>query len=87
MLNVTDHARDRLLEKLAHRKATDDQALRFIRLPSGWRLDPDQARPDDTTFTRGGRNVLLLDAATAKALSDKTLDVKDTAAGARLTLR
>jgi hypothetical protein len=76
-----------LSEKLNNRKAAEDVAMRFTRGQGGWRLRPDRTRPADTTFSHEGRDVLVLDDEVAKAMADKTLDVKDTKAGPRLTLR
>ncbi len=87
MLTVTPAARDRLLSKLNRRKAADDVAMRFTRRRNGWRLRPDQIRPDDTTVTCEGRKVLLLDAVVAKAMTTLTLDVSNTETGAKLRLR
>jgi len=87
MLIVTAAARARLLSKLERRKAADDVAMRFTRKKNGWKLGVDRARPDDTTFTHGGRNVLLLDTAVTKAMAALTLDAGASATGARLKLR
>lgn len=87
MLTVTAAARAHLLSKLDRRKAADDVAMRFTREKNGWRLRLDRARPDDTAFTHESRNVLLLDAAVAKAMAALTLDVSSTETGARLKLR
>ena len=87
MFTVTAGALDRLSRKLARKKPTQGVALRFKRTAGGWRLRLDRARPDDTAFTHEGRNVLLLDAAVAKAMAALTLDVSGTEMGARLKLR
>jgi hypothetical protein len=87
MLTVTPAARARLLSKLNRRKASDDVAMRFTRMENGWRLRLDRPRPDDTAFTHEGRNVLLLDAATAKATVCLTLDASSTETEAKLKLR
>jgi hypothetical protein len=87
MLTVTNPALDRLSRKLARKKADDDEAMRFTRRKCGWRLRLDRARPDDTAFTYEGRNVLLLDAAVAKAMAPLTLDARNTGQRARLKLR
>jgi hypothetical protein len=84
MLTVTAAALDRLSRKLAGKNANDDEAMRFTR---GWRLRLDQVRPDDMAFTHESRNVLLLDAAMAKAMAALTLDVSSAETGARLELR
>lgn len=87
MLTVTPGARERLTRKLAHKKAGEDEAMRFTRKPGGWKLSVDRARPADTAITYQGRIVLLLDKATSRAMTNATLDVKDTNAGPRLRLR
>lgn len=87
MLAVTDAAKDRLVVKLDRRKAGEGQGLRFRRTKTGWRLRLDRARPEDTTFTHAGRHVLLLDPRVAVAIADRTLDVRQTDDGPRLTLR
>jgi hypothetical protein len=86
MFTVTEAALDRLSQKLVRKKAADDMALRFMRRTGGWKLRLDRMRPADTMFTHGSRKVLLLDETVARAMSKLTLDVKDTAAGPRLTL-
>jgi hypothetical protein len=60
--------------------------MRFIRLTNGWRLRVDRPRPDDTAFAHEGRNVLLLDAAVAKAMAALKLDASSTDEGAKLKL-
>ncbi len=87
MLNVTKLALNRLSRRLAHNEAAEGVALRFTRREGGWKLGPDQARPGDVTFAHEGRNVLLLDATAAKAMTDMTLEVRKTDAGPRLRLR
>jgi len=87
MLTVTMAARDRLTLKLVRTKAAGNVAMRFKRKARGWRLRADHARPADTAITHEGRIVLLLDEVASQAMANKTLDVKDTDAGPRLTLR
>ena len=87
MLTVTLAARDRLTWKLAHKHAADDVSMRFTRQAGGWKLSLDHAGPADTAITHEGRNVLLLDKTVALAMKDKKLDVRNTDAGPRLTLR
>jgi hypothetical protein len=87
MLTVTIAALERLSQKLADKKAADDVALRFRRAAGRWRLRVDRARPHDATFAHEGRNVLLLDRATARAMTALTLMVRATEAGPRLKLR
>lgn len=87
MLTVTVAALDRLSKKLAHMKAAQDAAMRFSRGDGGWRLHLDTARPADTLFAHEDRTVLVLDEAVSEAMTDMTLDVKDTEAGPRLSLQ
>jgi len=87
MFSVTIAARNRLLRKLTHKKASEGIALRCTRRKTGWRLRLDRAHPDDTAFVHEGRNVLLADEVVSQALTNVTLDVKNTDAGPRLTLR
>ncbi|HVP13757.1 MAG TPA: hypothetical protein VMV94_21455 [Phycisphaerae bacterium] len=87
MFTVTKSALDRLSWKLAHKKAADEMAMRFAEKEGGWRLRLDCQCPDDTVFVHGGRKVLLLDRAVARAMTNRTLDTRNTAGGPRLTLR
>ena len=87
MLTITSAARARLTRKLIHKKAGEDVALRFVRREGGWTLRLDRTQPADLSFDHNGRAVLLLDQAASKAMTDKTLDVRKTQAGARLVLR
>ena len=86
MLTVTAFARDRLATKLARRKAADDVALRLTRKAGSWRLRLGRARAADTVITHEGRAVLLLGKVVSQAMTNMTLDVRDTEAGLRLTL-
>ncbi len=86
MLTVTAFARDRLASKLARRKAADDVALRFSRRAGTWRLRLGRPRPTDTVITHEGKTVLLLGKVVSQAMTNMTLDVRDTEAGPRLTL-
>lgn len=87
MLNVTNSALDRLSDRLARRAAAANVALRFTRSDGRWKLGRDLERPGDVKFAHDGRNVLLLDESAARAMTDMTLDIRDTAAGPRLRLR
>jgi hypothetical protein len=87
MLTVTLAALDRLLHKLRSGKTPEDMAMRFTRGNGGWRLRQDRRRPADTAFTYKGRAVLVLDDSVSQAMTDMTLDVRDTEAGPRLSLR
>jgi hypothetical protein len=87
MLTVTLAALDRLSQKLTSGKTPEDLAMRFTRGNGGWRLRQDRRRPADTAFTYKGRAVLVLDDSVSQAMTDMTLDVRDTEAGPRLSLR
>jgi hypothetical protein len=87
MFTVTEAALDRLSWKLANRKAADEMAMRFAEKEGGWRLRLDHQGPDDTVFAHRGRNVLLVDKAVVRTMSDRTLDARNTAGGPRLILR
>lgn len=86
MLTVTVGARERLASKLAGRKAADDIFIRFTRKAGSWRLRLGRARPADTAIVHEGKTVLLLGKVVARAVTDMTLDVKNTEEGPRLTL-
>ncbi|MCG3126715.1 MAG: hypothetical protein CHACPFDD_01568 [Phycisphaerae bacterium] len=86
MLTVTAAALERLAQKLLGREAGDGFALRFKRAEGRWRLRVGRERPDDATFTHGGRKVLLLDKSASNAMSALTLDVRQTKRGPRLRL-
>jgi len=86
LFTVTPGAKARLASKLTTKKATSAQALRFVRRPGGWQLRLDGADPADTKFTHDGRTVLLLDADVTRKMKSKTLDIRQTSGGPRLTL-
>ncbi len=86
MLTVTKVARNCLASKLAGIKAADDVAIRITRKSGIWKLRLGRARPTDMTIDHDGRTVLLLGEVVSQAMTDKTLDVRDTKRGPRLTL-
>lgn len=87
MLTVTPEALARLSQKLTHKRAATDFALRFRQTAGGWKLRVDRLRPDDAAFTHDGRRVLLLDRAAVSAADALTLTVYETEKGPRLKLR
>lgn len=87
MLKVTQAAKGRLLTKLVDKQAADDEAWRFTRKASGWKLRLDRAQPNDQTLVHEGRNVLLLDDKVYRSMAKLTLDVADAESKPRLTLR
>jgi hypothetical protein len=76
MLTVTETALDRLTQKLAHKGAQEDTALRFTRRAGGWTLRLDQESKGDTAIAHEGRTVLLLNEHVSKAMADMTLDAR-----------
>lgn len=87
MLTVTAGALDRLSTKLDRKKAEEDEAFRMTQRTGGWKLHLDRARPTDKEIKHDGRSVLLLDEAASLAMKDRTLDVRATDSGPRLSLR
>ena len=91
MLTLTNAAGAHLARKLARAEAAADVAIRFIPKEHGrkrrrWGLRLDTLHPGDETFVHDGKMVLVLDEAVSELLTEKTLDVKHSAAGPRLTL-
>jgi hypothetical protein len=84
MLTVTQTAAARLSQLLGD--SGIDRAVRIVRRERGLKLRKDHARPGDVTFAHQGRVVLLLDRRVAGSLSTRTLDVRDTTTGTRLSL-
>ena len=85
MLTITDTASARLGELLSD--SPDDEVMRIVRQDRRARMRRDQARPEDTVFTHNGRVVLVLDGAMADSLTARTLDVRQSATGPRLSLK
>jgi Fe-S cluster assembly iron-binding protein IscA len=89
MLNVTEVAGAQLAQKLADKQASGDMAVRFVRKRKGrgWAMRVDNTAANDVKFAHAGKTVLALDAKVARLLTNKTLDVRNTATGPRLLLR
>lgn len=87
MFEVTETAGGRLAKKLEKKQANDDAAMRFVRKGEGWKLRLDKPATGDVHFAHDGRTVLVLDAKAAKLLDERTLDTRESPAGARLYLR
>lgn len=84
MLSVTPTAVARLVHLLSD--FTCDYALRIIEKDGRLELKRDHRRTDDTTFADGSRVVLLVAPQVARKLSMRTLDVRETKRGIRLSL-
>ena len=89
MLTMTEAAGAHLARKLAERRASAGKAIRIVRKRTGdgWTMRVDKMGKDDVTFTHAGKTVLALNEKASRMLEDKTLDVKKTSAGPRLSLR
>ena len=85
MLTITDTASARLGEMLSD--SPGGEVMRIVRQNRRARMRRDQARPDDTVFTHQGRVVLVLDGVVADALSARTLDLRQSSTGPRLSLK
>lgn len=84
MLSVTPTAVARLVHLLSD--FTIDYAVRIIEKDGRLRLKRDHRRTDDTTFADGSRIVLLVAPQVARKLTKRTLDVRETRRGVRLSL-
>jgi hypothetical protein len=85
MLIVTNPAGARLAHLL---KTKGDAAVaRIIFRKEKFRLGVGALRPDDRTFAHQGRVVLAIDARISRFLAQHQLDVRETKAGQRLSLK
>ena len=85
MLNVTPTAVARIVHLLSD--STCDFAVRIIEKNGRLSLLRDQRRADDATFNDGNRVVLVVAPGVARKLSMRTLDVRETKRGVRLSLK
>ncbi|MCC7423457.1 MAG: hypothetical protein IT428_24540, partial [Planctomycetaceae bacterium] len=60
--------------------------VRILEKDGRLRLKRDHRRTDDTTFADGSRIVLLVAPQVARKLTKRTLDVRETRRGVRLSL-
>jgi hypothetical protein len=86
MLTLTQPAKDMLQEMLDHAQAAEGRAIRMIPDPKGFIMQVDVPREDDEKHPQSGRPLLLLGHKAAQLLEGKTLDVKPTEKGLRLSL-
>ncbi|MCC7419196.1 MAG: hypothetical protein IT428_02830 [Planctomycetaceae bacterium] len=84
MLSVTPLAITRLVHLLSD--FTCNYAVRIFERGGRLRLKRDERHADDTTFADGSRVVLLVAPQLAHKLSMRTLDVRETKRGVRLSL-
>ena len=86
MFKVSDAAAVRLAEKLERLEAPREKVARFCVDREGLHLRLSKVRPGDTQFAHEGKTVLVVDDELVRRLASRTLDVKQTAAGSRLSL-
>ncbi len=84
MLTVTDKSAQYFREAL--KKESAQGACRIVKAEKGYRFTLDEAKEGDQVFEHEGENYLLLDSEVGEALSNATLDVKESPEGTRLTL-
>ena len=86
MLTLTTEAGAHLAEMLTQAGAPDEAAVRLLVSDEGVALAADSPKPDDTTFEHDGRTVLVMEQSVADALSERTIDVRDTPEGKSLAI-
>ena len=86
MLIVTDKAAQYLRESLTRKEQGAPEALRIVRTDDGYQLTLDNPKDGDHVFEQEGQNYLLVDSGVEEALSDATLDVRESPQGLSLTL-
>jgi hypothetical protein len=85
MLTVTETAAARLQQLL--RCSNDGAVVRIIRRERRLKLRKSRLREGDTQFSHGGQVVLVLGERASLALASRTLDVRQTESGPRLSLK
>jgi Fe-S cluster assembly iron-binding protein IscA len=86
MLIVTDKAAQYLREALSRKGEGLPDAIRIVYTEENYRLILDDAKDGDQVFEQDGQNYLFVDALVGEALSDATLDVRESPHGRRITL-
>ncbi len=84
MLTMTDKAAQYFREAL--KKESAPGACRIVKAEKGYRFILDEAKEGDQVFEHEGENYLLLDSEVGEALSNATVDVKESPEGTRLIL-
>ena len=84
MLTVTDKAAQYVRGVL--KKESAPGAFRIINTEEGYRFTLEEAKEGDQVFEHEGENYLLLDTEVGEALSNATVDVKESPEGTRLIL-
>jgi Fe-S cluster assembly iron-binding protein IscA len=86
MLDVTDGAKQHLVQLMSDNEVPDEGAVRIVVHEDALTLAADEPRPGDATFDLEGRTVLVMEQAIADHLDGKTLDVEATEEGTELKL-
>ncbi len=87
MLTVTDKAAQHIRETLSREEeSAPGTAFRIVNTEEGYELTLGEAKEGDQVFEHEGENYLLLDTEVGEALSNATLDVKESPEGTRLIL-
>lgn len=86
MFNVTNAAVARLAEELGRLELSDSRVVRFCRKDDGMHLRLSEALPEDRGFSHDGKVVLVVDGPLAQRLASRTLGIKETSKGAKLSL-
>jgi hypothetical protein len=85
LFTVTNDAAARLARRLS-KEGGQERTFRFVREDHGWRLRLGHVMDGDTIIQHRSKAVLVMDSAVAGGLADRTLDVKSTVKGPRLSL-
>jgi hypothetical protein len=86
MFKVTDDAVALVAEEL-DRRETPARVVRFCHDTEGLHMRLSNAHPGDKSFAHKGRTVFVVDDDLAQRLDSRTLGVKKTAGGNKLSLR
>ncbi len=86
MFKVSDAATLRLAEELERLKVPDEKVVRFCVDTAGLHLRLSYVRDGDTEFAHAGRTVLVVDDDLAQRLTSRTLEVRQTPSGTKLSL-
>jgi Fe-S cluster assembly iron-binding protein IscA len=86
MFKISNAAAVRLAEKLEQMEAPHEKVVRFCVDSEGLHLRLSKKRPGDTQFAHEGKTVLVVDDNLFQRLASRTLDVKQTETGDRLSL-
>ncbi len=86
MFNVTYAAVARLAQELSRLEQPDQKVIRFCRSDDRMHLRLGEVQPGDQGFAHGGRIVFVVEPSLARQLSQRTLDIKRSSGGTKLSL-